>query len=371
MITEQIFKRGSDGKIRSWQVEVNGADHRVIAGIHGGKMVESKWKTAKPKNVGKANATTPEQQAALEASAEEAKKLKREYRRTIPELEFVPNGPMLAETWDDFKKEVPYADGVWSQPKLDGIRAMMTRKWGATSREYQPHYNCGHLMAAIEPLFAAEDGIEFDGELYNHLYKDAFSSLTSIIRKQKATPEQASRAAELIQYHIYDLPSPAPFAERTEKLKELLAKIGHPQLIYVPTTKVGNLEELDAAEVEAVELGYEGQMVRFNEAYQYDSRPWSLMKRKRFVTEEFPILRVEEGEGNWSGVAKRVVLQMPDGQECGSGMRGTQEFAAELLAQCRAGKTPKVGTVRHFGFTPDGMLRFPVVTDFHQDGRVD
>src|SRR4051812_15938443 len=117
MITTEIFKRGSDGKIRSWQVEVDGPAYRVIAGIKGGKLVESKWKTAKPKNVGKVNATTPEQQAALEASAEETKKLKREYRRTIPELEFVPNGPMLAETWDDFKKDVPYKDGVWSQPK--------------------------------------------------------------------------------------------------------------------------------------------------------------------------------------------------------------------------------------------------------------
>jgi hypothetical protein len=27
-------------------------------------------------------------------------------------------------------------------------------------------------------------------------------------------------------------------------------------------------------------------------------------------------------------------------------------------------------TTRHFGFTPDGMLRFPVFTDFHQNGRV-
>jgi DNA ligase-1 len=248
---------------------------------------------------------------------------------------------------------------------------MKTEKWGATSREYQPHFNCEHLLDALKSLFGKYPGIEFDGELYNHDYRDDFNGLTSIIRKQKATPEQKLRAKEVIQYHVYDLPSAAPFGERTEKLAELVRGLGHPQIIYVPTKKVVNPDELDAAEVESVELGYEGQMVRFNEPYAYDSRPWALMKRKRFVTEEFPILRIEEGEGNWSGVAKRVVLQMPNGQECGAGMRGTQEFAAELLAQCRAGKTPMEGTTRHFGFTPDGMLRFPVVTDFHQNGRVD
>lgn len=369
-ISNVIYKRDSVGKIRTWQVEWEGDSYRVIAGLQGGKLTTSKWKKAKPKNVGRANATTPEQQAQLEAIAEESKKLKREYRATIAELEFVPNGPMLAETWDD-ERPVPYAEGVWSQPKLDGIRAMMTQKWGATSREYQPHFNCGHLLEALQPMFDRFPGIEFDGELYNHEFKEDFNQLSSIIRKQKASPEQAKRAAELIQYHVYDLPSAKPFEQRTLLLEAIVKKINHPQIIYVPTTKIANLEELDAAEVAAIEAGYEGQMVRLNDPYAYDSRPWSLMKRKRFITEEFPIKAIEEGQGNWSGVAKRVVLDIPDAPdgEVGAGMRGSQDFAKKLLENA---VLYKFATIRHFGRTPDGSLRFPVAIDFHTaEGRVD
>ena len=34
------------------------------------------------------------------------------------------------------------------------------------------------------------------------------------------------------------------------------------------------------------------------------------LKRKEFITEEYDVVRVEEGNGNWTGYAKRFILAM-------------------------------------------------------------
>jgi DNA ligase-1 len=369
MITEPIFKRGTDGKIRTWQVEVEGPAYRVIAGILGGTLVTSKWKTAKPKNIGKKNETTPEQQAQLEATADHTAKLKREYRREMWELDFVPDGPMLAETYGNPKKPIDFSKGVWSQPKLDGIRSMKNQKFGATTRELQPHLNCGHLMEALKPLLDMYPGVELDGELYNHDLKDDFNEISRLVRKEKLTAEQKARVESTLQYHVYDLPSlRAPFGARTEMLKAMLEQLNHPMIIYVPTEKVESQDQLDAAYARDIANGYEGQMVRLNGEYEFDSRSDFLLKRKEFITEEFPLIAIEAGEGNWGGMAKRTIVSLPNGKTCETGMRGSQEFAKQLLID-RANY--KQATVRYFGYTPDGKLRFPVAIDFHQESRVD
>jgi DNA ligase-1 len=370
MITEPIFKRGTDGKIRTWQVEVEGPAYRVIAGIKDGNLVTSKWKTAKPKNIGKKNETTPEEQAQLEATAEHTGKLKREYRRTIPELDFVPNGPMLALSYDDLKAPLDFRKGVYSQPKLDGIRSMKNQKFGATTRELQPHANCGHLMAALKPLFDKHPGIEFDGELYNHAHHDNFNEISRLVRKEKLTTEQKAKVESTLQYHVYDLPSDRDaFGGRTARLKQLIEGLNHPMIIYVPTEKVENQEQLDAANAKNIAAGYEGQMVRVDDgSYEFDSRSWSLLKRKGFVTAEFDLISIDEGEGNWGGVAKSTTIKLPNGQTCDTGMRGDEDFCRQLLMD-RANY--KQATVRYFGYTPAGKLRFPVAIDFHHEKRVD
>jgi DNA ligase-1 len=365
-----IYKRDTAGKIRTWQVEVEGPAYRVIAGIQGGNLVTSKWKTAKPKNVGKKNETTPEQQAQLEALADHTAKLKREYRRTIPELEFVPNGPMLALGYDDLKEPLEFWKGVYSQPKLDGIRSMKNLKLGASTRELQPHLNCGHLMTALQPLFAKYPGIEFDGELYNHDHHDDFNAIARLVRKEKLNAEQKAKIESTLQFHVYDLPSDGDvFGGRTARLKDLIESLGHPMIVYVPTEKVKDQDHLDALNVQYVEYGYEGQMVRLDIcSYEFDVRSKSLLKRKSFITEEFSLIEIGAGEGNWGDMAKWTTVQLPNGKTCETGMRGNQDFAKELLAN-KSKYTQ--ATIRYFGYTPDGKLRFPVAIDFHENGRVD
>lgn len=375
LISEPIYKLDTSGKIRTWQYEVDGSAYRTIAGIEGGALVTSGWTECEAKNVGKKNETSSEQQALAEAVAEENKKLKREYRRTVPELEFVPSGPMLAETFGKHKFELPFSKGVFAQPKLDGIRAFMNKKHGATTREYQQHPNCAHIMERLQPIFEKHEGILFDGELYNHDYKDRFHELSGIIRKEKVTAEQREKINEIVQFHVYDLPSEKPFAERTALLQELVAEINDPLIVYVQTDRVRNRDHLDELNGQYLSNGYEGQMIRLgHEPYHFDARPWALMKRKeRAVTAEFPIKRIEPGNGNWSGHAKRIILDIPTAPkgEVGCGMRGGKVFAKQLLERALANKAPKLATVRHFGVTPDGSLRHAVAIDFFDEERLD
>lgn len=367
MISLPIYKRDTVGKTRTWQYEVEGDSYRTIAGIEDGNLVTTGWTKCKPKNEGRANATTAEQQAQAEAHAEEAKKLKREYRMAKHLLDLVPVGPMLAQDYAKLKKPLKFP--VYAQPKLDGIRAIINKN-GAFSRELQPHYNCDHILAALAPVFAIYPDVTLDGEFYNHTLKDDFNTIVSVVRKQKPTAEQKAEAAKLIQYHVYDLPSNDRFGKRSFDLKALSAlhKLElSGSVVIVPTVKVGTQDLLDHLNGEWIQMGFEGQMVRLDEPYDFDSRSKSLLKRKEFITEEFPIKRIEEGNGNWAGYAKRIVLDV-EGNEVGAGMRGNQEFAKALLANA---SNYKFATTRHFGRTPDGSLRFPVAIDFHLEGRVD
>ncbi len=373
MKSEVILKRDSLGKLRSWQFEVNGGAYRTIAGMVGGAQVESGWTICQPKNVGRTNATTAEQQALAEGEAELNKKLDREYRRTEPELEAVPPSPMLAQ---DFGKQKKIAYPVAAQPKLDGIRSMVSRH-GAFSREYQQHKSVEHILEALAPVFERYPELVLDGELYNHDLKDDFNTITSLVRREKTTEAQRAQARSLIQFHVYDMPhlNSFDFILRFGHLKKIMGEFPHlaPLVQLVPTDEARNVEELDALNARYLEAGYEGQMVRLDLPYEFDKRSKSLLKRKVFETAEFKVKSIEEGLGNWAGCAKRVVLEVPGAPEgeCGAGLRGTQEFAKVLLADAQIGVLPAEATVRYFGRTPDGSLRFPVVTDFHQNGRVD
>ena len=369
-ISDPIFKRGIDGKIRQWNFIVDGDKWAVLSGIMGGDPTQSKWKTAKPKNVGKSNATTGEQQAMLEGNAKREEKLRSEYRANVAEVDNVPKGPMLADTFKGNPDFIQANGGtVWSQPKLDGIRALIS-PGSAMTRSLQQHTNVAHIMKAMQPVFDAYPLMTFDGELYNHEHKSNFNKLIRMVRKVDLDDALRHEVETTLQYHIYDVGMPLfGFGRRATALKAIgdLFFENHPIIKIVPTEVVTSTEYLDALNASYIEQGYEGQMIRLDTPYEWDTRSKGLLKRKEFITEEFPLIRIEAGVGNWAGFAKRIVFRLPDGRECGAGMRGDQEFAAELLQRL---PVPSQVTIRYFNLTPDGVPRFPVAVDFH-NGRVD
>ena len=89
---------------------------------------------------------------------------------------------------------------------------------------------------------------------------------------------------------------------------------------------------------------------------------------KEFITEEFEVVSMEEGQGNWSGHTKRFILRLADGREVGAGVRGNQDQLSKLW---ESQETPSWATLRYFDLTPDGIPRFPVVIDYGVGERDD
>jgi len=359
MISNPIFKKDTKGNIRTWQYEVDGGSYRTIAGLQDGKKVESAWTVCTPKSQ-----PTAELQAQFEGAAEQQKKLDREYHPTLATID-TPNffKPMLAQTYDGAPL---FVFNTYAQPKLDGIRCIATVE-GLFSRQGKPLLNAQHIIAALAGLFEVNPDLILDGELYNHDLKDDFNQITSLVRKQKPKADEAAKAAELIQFHVYDLPHPSwAFSQRLTALANL--NIDSPHIKLVETFLVTSVEELDLFYARWIEQGYEGQMVRIDGRYE-QKRSDTLLKRKEFKTEEFMISKIIEGIGNWAGYAKAVEFMLPDdhrldnGERPKSGLRGNQDFAKALLARAdeMVGKTV---TVRFFDYTPDGIPRFPVAIDF-------
>lgn len=353
------YKIDTKGKTRVWFMEQNGSKYRTHAGIKDGKIVVSGWTQAEATNVGRANERNPTAQATFEIEAAYQNKLSREYHESLVTTKKGAHffKPMLAEKYEKF------AEG-WAQPKLDGIRCIVNSD-GMFSREGKPIVSCPHIFAALKKYVS--EGKTFDGELYNHQLKEDFNQIVSLVRKVKPTAEDFKTSAEMVQFHVYDLPSDTgSFTQRITNLKNLYKDglVQENSIVLVETVKVTKQEEFDNLHGTWLEAGYEGSIWRDGEAKYLNKRTKALLKRKDFIDDEFPCIRIEAGNGNWAGVAKKVFCKLPDGREFGAGIRGTRERAKALLTEKH-----KVVTVRYFNLTPDGIPRFGVVTKFHGNKR--
>ena len=335
-----------------------------------GKVKRTAWITCKGKNIGKSNESTPETQAGLEVGANYAKKLKDHWwsnEADWQKKDYIE--PMLARKYGDTVIEAP----IYGQHKLDGIRCILTKD-GAFSRKGEPFVSIPHIVKGSKAFFKDYPDAIFDGELYNHEYKDRFEDLTSIIRRQTLTPHQFAISKGLIQYHIYDLISlpEQPFSSRDKELRRYIYNGSLDTDIFkkVPSSYLSSIDKVDACLEESLAEGYEGLMVRLDTPYEIGKRSKSLLKYKKFDTAEFTILDIQEGKGNWAGYAKRLIIQLEDNTPCEAGIKGDFEFTKKLLED-KALYIGKEATLRFFGRTSDNKLRFGVAIDFHQGKRTD
>ncbi len=366
-----LYKRDSKGKIRVWQIEVgysndDYAGTRTVAGLEDGKKVTSEWNLSEAKNVGKINSTTAYTQAQAEAKAIWDKRIEKEYFVDISDIDSYDKfEPMLAA---DYTKTKVQVSSGYSQPKLDGIRCIANSK-GLWTRSGKPITSCPHIWNEVKDVLEANPEVTLDGELYNHELKEDFNKIVSLVRKTKFTDADLEDSKRLVQYHVYDIHNSnnadVIFSIRNIDLND--SGIFKEYLHFVRTDWCDTQDQLDELYASYMADGYEGQMVRLDEKYEC-KRSKSLLKRKQFITEEYDVVAVEEGLGNWSGHIKRFILRMPDGTECGAGVRGTQTQMKELF---ESNVTPTWATLRYFGLTPDGVPRFPVVVDYGVGERDD
>jgi DNA ligase-1 len=356
----KLYKRTSTGKIQEWYMEVEGNKYRTISGQTDGKKVVSAWTECVGKNIGRSNETTPEEQAMAEAVAKREKKLEKEYKELVDDIDVITfQPPMLANSYDS---ESLITFPVYVQPKLDGVRCI-AKKEGLFTRNGKPIVSCPHINDDLAARFRSNPLMELDGELYNHDLKDDFDSLISVIKKQKPVDADFANAKKLIQYHIYDVRDPElVFSERLKKFNELVKEVNSKSIIKVTTRTIKNKAELDAAYDEFLSKGYEGEMIRTDTPYEF-KRTNALLKRKEFMTDEFEIVDIIEGKGNRAGMAGRAIVKLnkptTEGETtCEAGLLGGFKFFTRLLKE-RKEVIGKLATIEFQNYTPKGSLRFP------------
>jgi DNA ligase-1 len=359
-VFDTIFKRDSKGKLRVWFMEQDGSRHRTHSGLADGAITTTEWTQCGGTNIGRANERDPVAQATFEIEAAYEQKLTREYHKTADAA--LANGahffkPMLANKYEDFTPG-------WAQPKLDGVRCIATVE-GLFSRQGKEIPGAPHIIETLAPLFAADPDLILDGELYNHELKDDFNEIISLVKKANPSADRLAEIRAKVQFHIYDMPSASGgYTDRHASIVGLFAH-GVPAGIHlVETLRVDTSEQYADLHGRWLTEGYEGSIWRSPTTAYEQKRSKSLLKRKEFQDDEFKVIRIEEGLGNWSGMAKRVVCQLPDGREFGAGIKGSMERARELLHEDH-----NVVTVQFFAYTPDGIPRFPVATKFHGVAR--
>ena len=279
-----------------------------------------------------------------------------------------PSFPMLAQ---EYKKN-PLFDKTALQPKLDGIRCIMSRD-GLLSRKNKYFSSCPHLELYLHKL---PEGIKLDGELI--IPNSPINTIESFVMRQ--TPDL--RICQEIEYHVFDIiDTEAPFSERileaariVEEIEEYYVKcwttenhpyqkigyfskkcpfkIVHTILHDEPVSDDALKDQFD----EFKEQGYEGMMVRNLDApYEINKRSPGLLKMKSFVDSEFEIVDVVPGS-NGAGV---FVCTTSSGQEFKCSFRGTAAKRKQILIykQNYIGKFLKV---EFEGLSEYGIPRCPV-----------
>jgi len=368
-----LYKRRSDGSVHTWCMEQEGDKHRSVAGLVDGKKVTSTWTICEPKNVGRSNATTGEEQALAEIEAKYTKQRKRGYMETV---DAVDNDrgffePMLCDKFDISKIE---NKNVFSQPKLDGLRCLAQADRLQSRSGKKDFVTCPHIRQALKSLFEIYPEVVLDGELYNHDLHDDFPKIVSLVKKQKPTEADILEASEKVQYWIYDCYHPdypdLTFTERQEFLSVCFEQfIDDTRIMNVPTVETAEIDVVDELFAKYMEDGYEGQIIRFDARYE-NTRSKNILKRKEFDDEEFKIIAIEEGKGNRSGIAGFVHYHLGDGSDrtFRSGIKGSHDYCRTLLAEAEKYKGG-TGTVRFFRRSPDGIPRFPVTVMVYEGDR--
>lgn len=356
----KLYKLSTSRAEQEWSIFVENNSFFTISGQVNGKKVKSSSTFCEGKNIGKSNETSPFEQAVQEARSKWQKKIDEGYTENKESLyDSIGDrlNPMLAKNFDDYKDELKFP--FYSQPKLDGIRLIVTRN-NAFSRLWKLFHTVDHIKKTLEFLFSKYPNIKaFDGEIYNHSLKDNFEKIVSLSKKTKPTKEDLIEAENILQYHVYDYVdanSKLTFEERSINLKNWLYELNSDLILFVRTDYCSDHKESDDFYENYIESGYEGQMIRIKNSLYQHKRTKDLLKRKTFLDEEFDIIGYSEGVGNRSGcIILRLITK--DEKEFDSVPKGTLEYQ-KLLWKNKESLIGLTSTVKYQNLSNDGIPRF-------------
>lgn len=346
-----LYKYDKNETIRVWKGWVEGDTIYTQFGVKNGKMIETSEKIV-GKNKNKKNETTSHQQAIKELQSKAQKKKDAGYNDTDAKNKNINTFPMLAQ---DYKKQKNITFPVFVQPKLDGYRMVYDGNTDKLLTRTGKEYDILKNTKLHEELKKYGKYI-LDGELYVH-DKDFLFEAYGILRKKTLTKED-EKILDKIYYNVYDVMIPGSFAERNKSLKSLIKETKYIKL--VKTYECKDKQCIDKFHEEFLENGYEGSMIRSHLGEYTNNRSKDLLKNKDFDDAEFKVVNfAKETDTKGDGASPVVwVCETKEGKTFNVPSKGTREERTKLYNNGKK-YIGKQLTVQFFGYTKDGIPRFP------------
>jgi DNA ligase-1 len=337
-----LFSRTSTGAVQTWQMIVDGNQYYVISGQQDGKKVQSEPTICEAKNIGRANATTPAEQALSEAQAKWDKKVKLGYTTDVTKIDsstsFVE--VMLAKNYDDYRDKMDWDEGVFVQNKYNGVRCVATFEGGEVvlkSRKGETWVSVVHINKDLQTFFQKHPSAVLDGELYCYEHRQKLNELVKLVRKTKnISSEDLKKSEEMVRFYVYDGYSFGPamdpcnkYAYRKKWIDENLPKYSK-YYRKVDTTLVHSQKELDELYNKFLDGGEEGAIIRVPSSPYEGKRSKYLLKYKPENSDEGVIIKLIEGGGNWANTAKTATIQW-NGKIFDATFTGTYEQGVDRL----------------------------------------
>jgi DNA ligase-1 len=337
-----LYSRTSTGAVQTWQIVVEDNQFYVISGQQNGKQVQSEPTICEGKNIGRANETTPSEQALSEAQSKWDKKVKLGYTTDVTKIDsstsFVE--PMLAKSFDDYRDKMDWKSGLIVQNKYNGVRCVATydgERVVLKSRKGEEWISVPHINKDLEKFFEKFPEAVLDGELYNYDLRQKLNELTKLVRKTKNIGDaDLKKSEEMVRFYIYDGYDFGPatdacvkYVSRKQKIDELLPKYSK-YYRKVDDVVVYSQAELDKIYNKFLDDGEEGAIVRVPYAPYEHKRSKTLLKYKPENDDEAVIVDIIEGTGNWAGTAKTCTLEWK-GKKFDATFKGTFEQGVDRL----------------------------------------
>jgi DNA ligase-1 len=356
------YKRDSKDRIRIYRITTVDSELIKETGLLGGALKTDR-KICTPKNVGRANETTGEQQAIFQMASDYKKKLDTGYFKTVDEArnEEVLL-PMLAKEFGKEEHKIEWYSAK-AQSKLDGMRCLMiiepngeTKLISRTGKEITtlPHLKKDMDLLQKDSLFGR---LIFDGELYVH--KESFEQNMRLLKKYR--PGES----EKIRFNCYDMISDLPFSHRIEEAKAVIENTAGLQYTdMLATIDVNSTEEVEDYHAICIAGGYEGVMVRWGvDGYKMNGRSSNLLKFKKF---DDIALRIESIVPNDANPEHGTPVFILNGKVFKAGVRMSHEERCEMITHPEK-FINKFAEVRYFGVSETGVPRFPVMVGLRLD----
>jgi DNA ligase-1 len=350
--------------VKQWQIAVQENDDGTATMITQSGYVNKKIRDIpklikKGKNIGRANETTPFQQAVSEAESKWNGKRYENYElEMIDPDNYIPRLMLPQCASDPRKGKIIFP--AYIQPKFNGVCDLAEY---CHSNAYPPiiqhHSRGGHLFETLEHLDKWLLSLHAPAPVHGELYYHGWSLQTIGSYTKKIKPDQ-----DKLEYWLYDMAWVGPvFEERMGWLDEhvpLLEEVnGVCNIKLAPTFIVNDYAEAKFYHDEFVQQGYEGGMLKNKKGvyiFQHDSK--DIEKVKEFEDDEFEIVGGKEGTGGDTGcIIYRCITE--SGLEFDARPRGTVE-KRQLMFQNLQNDIGKKLTVRFAEYSDVGIPLQPV-----------